>query len=201
MITFTLLGQSTSILELFAMLTGLFGVWLTIRQNVFCFPVGIINVALYAWLFYTPGIQLYADALLQVFYLVLLAYGWSQWSKRKNGSAFIATRSSALFLIRVALLTLITWIIFGFLFQHYTSASLPWIDSLLTSMSLAAQYMIAKKKIENWFAWIAADAAYVPMYFYKHLPLTGILYLIFLLMAIRGWKEWNDERAIKQAAV
>ena len=72
-------GQVTSWLEIAAMLTGIAGVWLTARQNILCFPIGIINVVLYAWLFFSPGIQLYADALLQCIYVFLLIYGWMQW--------------------------------------------------------------------------------------------------------------------------
>ena len=70
----TLLGQSTSLLEIAAMLTGILGVWLTVKHSVWCFPIGIVNVLLYAWLFFSPSVRLYADTLLQCIYVVLLVW-------------------------------------------------------------------------------------------------------------------------------
>ena len=80
----SIFGQSSSWLELIAMLTGIVGVYLTIKQNIWCFPIGIINVSLYAILFISPGIRLYADALLQCIYVFLLVYGWINWAEKKT---------------------------------------------------------------------------------------------------------------------
>ena len=187
----SLINQHISLLEWCAMSTGILGVWLTLKQNVWCFPVGIVNVALYAWLFFAPGVQLYADASLQVIYIMLLIYGWIRWTRRDSRIELAVTRSSLSLSLRLLAFTILVWIIFGYLFRRFTDASLPWLDSLLTSMSLAAQYLVAKKKIENWIIWIVADAVYIPLYFYKDLPLTGILYFIFLVLAVKGWMEWK----------
>ncbi|MCC7232980.1 MAG: nicotinamide mononucleotide transporter [Bacteroidia bacterium] len=195
---FYLAGQYLSWLELCAMLSGMAGVWLTIRQSVWCFPAGILNVTLYAWLFFDPGVRLYADALLQCIYVVLLIYGWLSWVKKNDRPSGFQPQTTSTQLRRNLLLlgfggTLAT----GYFLSNYTNASLPWIDALLTCMSLIAQWMVARKKIENWLVWILADAIYIPMYLYKHLPLTAILYFTFLIMAIRGYSRWKKDLAVR----
>jgi nicotinamide mononucleotide transporter len=186
--------QNINLLEIAAMLTGIAGVWLTLRQNIWCFPVGIINVALYAWLFSTPGVRLFADALLQVSYIILLTYGWINWKKvRKSQNNFNPVRISPQLSRKLFVLFIVSSVALGIFFSQFTDASLPWLDSSLTCASLIAQWMIAKKYIENWIVWIAVNIIYIPMYYYKELPLTAILYTLFLLLAIRGLYEWKKK--------
>ena len=196
----TSLGQTTSLLEIIAMLTGIAGVWLTMKKNIWCFPIGIINVSLYAWLFMTPGIRLYADALLQCIYILLLFYGWMNWAdrnkKKEANYTFNIPWKTALKLLLISFLSTITLAIF---LQNYTNASYPWLDSALTCASLGAQWMIAKKMIENWIVWIVVDIIYLPLYFVKHLPLTTFLYAIFLLMAFKGYYEWKKNLVVREA--
>ncbi|HNS12823.1 MAG TPA: nicotinamide riboside transporter PnuC [Bacteroidia bacterium] len=189
---FYFFSQWLSYLELIAMLTGVAGVWLTLKQNVACFPVGMINVLLYAWLFFTPSVRLYADATLQCTYFLLLAYGWHAWtvSGHKDKKILITKTSKALWL-RSLLVTLPVFLISSLFFDLFTNADLPWLDSALTTISLLAQWMIARKKLENWLLWILVDTVYIPVYLYKGLPLTAFLYLIFLIMAINGWMNWK----------
>jgi nicotinamide mononucleotide transporter len=176
-------------IEIIAMLTGIAGVLLTIKQNIWCFPVGIVNVSLYAYLFLTPGIRLYADALLQCIYILLLVYGWIRWKNDKEIPHYfnIGKKSS----LKLLLIFILSTIIISLFFQEYTNASLPWLDATLMCGSLAAQWMIAKKYIENWIIWIAVNVIYLPLYIYKELYLTAFLYFIFLLLALAGYKEWK----------
>ncbi len=196
----TLFGQSTSWLEVIAMLTGIAGVWLTMKENIWCFPIGIINVSLYAWLFISPGIRLYADALLQCIYILLLFYGWMNWADRnKKKEASHTFKIPSKTAIKLFFIFLAATIVLAFFLQHYTNASYPWLDSALTCSSLAAQWMIAKKIIENWIVWIVVDIIYLPLYFVKHLPLTTILYAIFLLLAFKGFLEWKKNLIYREA--
>jgi nicotinamide mononucleotide transporter len=175
-----------------AMLTGLVGVWLTLKQHIWCFPVGMINVLLYAYLFFTPGIRLYADASLQCTYFFLLAYGWFKWTRndpeKKN---ILPSRTLINDWKKILLIALPSVVLLSVFLQHATKADLPWLDSSLTVVSLIAQWMIARKKIENWYLWILVDIFYIPLYIYKGLPLTAILYFLFLILAIKGLKEWK----------
>lgn len=198
-------GQETSWLEIAGMTSGIAGVWLTLKENIWCFPVGIVNVAIYAVLFFSPDIRLYADALLQCIYILLLFYGWNKWLRNKNAkvysanalkepessSGFVPVHLKKRILIRLLFILIISSASLAFFLYRYTDASYPVTDSLLTCSSLIAQWMIAKKIIENWLLWILADAVYIPMYISKQLPLTALLYFIFLIMAVKGYREWK----------
>lgn len=187
----TLLGQPTSWLEIIAALSGIAGVWLTIRRSKACFPVGMISVALYVVIFLDTDVRLYADALLQVCFFLLLGYGWSTWKNTGEEKAVTPESMTGREWRTATPIVIVSAMLMGWLFKHYTEASLPWLDATLTSISLCAQWMIAKKKIENWWLWTGVNAIYVPMYLYKGLSLTAVLYLIFLIMAIAGWRNWK----------
>ena len=192
-----ILGQQISGIELSGTAFGIAGVWLTVRKNWLCFPAGLVNVGLYAVLFFRE--KLYADASLQIVYVVLLIFGWVYWRKTEAGNAFFATRTSGRLWTTLTGICMASTLLLGTLFKNYTDASLPFLDSLLTSMSLVAQWMIAKKKLENWIIWIVADVLYVGMYIYKNLYLTSILYFIFILLAIKGYREWKKNSAVNEA--
>ncbi len=189
---FTILGQQSSLIEVLGFITGIAGVWLTVRRNILCFPVGIINVALYAIVFSSEGIRLYADSLLQCIYLLLLIYGWIHWKKSRK-SFTIPARTFVSFSTNMIIISFVAFVSLALFLHKYTDASLPWLDSALTILSLVAQWMVAKKIITNWVIWIIVNSVYIPLYFYKGLPLTSILYFIFLLLAIKGYYEWKKE--------
>jgi nicotinamide mononucleotide transporter len=185
-------GEQLSFIELTGTVFGIVGVWLTVKENILCFPVGIVNVALYAWLFFQS--QLYADSLLQIVYIILLIYGWYQWLHgKKNNSSLAVTKTSGTTRLFLIILCIVSTVGIGTLFRYKTDASLPYMDSLTTSMSLIAQWMVARKKIENWIVWIAADVIYVGMYVFKHLYLTSLLYFIFTILAVIGWQQWKKD--------
>ena len=187
-----LFGEQISWVELIGTIFGIAGVWLTVKEKILCFPVGIVNVALYAWLFFHS--RLYADALLQLVYIILLIYGWYSWRNgRRNDSQLPVTKTSVQTSIFLSLICILSTLGLGIFFKYNTNASLPYIDSLTTSMSLIAQWMIAKKRIENWIVWIVADVIYVGMYLFKHLYLTSVLYFIFIILAIIGWQQWKKD--------
>jgi len=196
---FQFTGQWITWIESVAMLTGIAGVWLTIRQNPLCFPAGIINVGLYAWIFFSPSVRLYADAALQCIYIGLLFYGWYKWTRRhenvdKGHPSFMKRDEWIAVIIISAILIFIS----GAFLSVYTDADLPWTDSVLGILSLSAQWMIARKKIENWIVWIVVNIAYIPLYLYKNLPLTALLYFLFLILALKGLRSWAKE--MKQPA-
>ncbi|MFF7965123.1 nicotinamide riboside transporter PnuC [Streptomyces sp. NPDC007903] len=179
--------------ELLGFATGAVCVWLCVRASVWNFPVGIANNLFFLVLFWSA--RLYADASLQVVYLVLAAYGWLIWlrggerrSRRRMGHA---SRSSLYVLL--ALLVPVTWGLTVLLTRAHDSA--PFWDALTTALSLAAQWLLNAKQIENWYFWIAADLVYIPLYFTKGLDLTGIVYVLFLAMCLVGWRSWRRELA------
>lgn len=189
-----LFGQETSYLEIFGFITGILGVWLTIRRNILCFPIGILNVLIYVYLFQSESVRLYADALLQIVYLILLVYGWIVWNRSNNEKDEIHTVSATL-IKKLFAISILSTMALGIFLAQYTNASLPYLDAALTIISLIAQWMIAKKMIENWLLWMAVNIIYIPLYTYKGLTLTSILYLLFLILAINGWYNWRKVKS------
>ena len=179
-----------STIEIAAALFGVVAVYLSVRQNVWNWPVGIVNVALYVVVFYRA--RLYADMGLQVIYIVLALYGWYQWLYGGPGRTTlpVARASPRQLFFATAVGTAGAWAI-GALLARYTNASLPHLDAALTSASLVAQWMATRKLLENWLLWIAADVVYIGMFIYKRLYPTAALYFVFTALAIWGYEQWK----------
>jgi nicotinamide mononucleotide transporter len=176
--------------EAVGVLFGVASVWLIARENVWGWPTGLVNVALFAVVFHEA--KLYADMGLQGVYLVLCAYGWYAW--RRGGPAHGAlrvTRTSAAAGLGLGALGAVGAVLLGGVLHRHTDAALPFLDASTTSFSLVAQWMQTRKRIENWVVWIAVDIVYVGMYVYKALYLTAGLYLLFLGLAAVGWTTWR----------
>ena len=175
--------------EAVSFVTGAVCVWLAVRENVWNFPVGLLNVLTYSVVFFGAG--LYTDAGLQVVYFVLGCMGWYLWlfggDQRTSLHVTRASVTELLILVGIAgVLTIGLWT----LLSHIGGSASFW-DALTTAISLAAQWLLNKKRLENWIAWIVVDAIYVPLYIYKALHLTAILYAVFLAMAVIGLLQWS----------
>jgi nicotinamide mononucleotide transporter len=182
-------ADAVSWAELLGFITGAICVYLVVRANVHNFWTGILNSALFLVLFATA--RLWADASLQAIYIVLGFVGWWQWLHGgQNRTALKVGRASArLVLACIAFVAVGTVVLTPILRQAHDIA--PFLDALTTSLSLAAQFLLNAKKIQNWLFWIAADVIYVPLYFAKHLDLTGLVYVAFLGLAIAGGIQWR----------
>lgn len=189
-------------LEPIAVVLGVFCVWLTIRQNIWCWPTGLVQVVLYIYIF--AAAKLYSDVILQVVYVVLQIYGWWHWlagGERENQLPVtrISHRANLLYLLVVAMGTA-AW---GWVMHHYTDASLPYPDAFTTVTSLVAQWLLAQKRLESWWYWIAVDVVAIGVYLHKDLQLTAGLYAVFLCMATAGffaWRaSWRKDRAQEQS--
>lgn len=186
---FLIFGQQVSLAEVLGFITGILAVWLTIRQNLLCFPVGIINVSIYSYVFF--DVKYFANSALQLVYIILLVYGWINWKVKSNKHELHVSVTNKRLGPILLIVGLITSAVAGYLLKKTTDAPLPYLDAVTTSMSLVAQWMVAQKKLENWLVWIAADIIYVGMYAYQSLYLTAILYFIFLILAVKGYYEWK----------
>jgi nicotinamide mononucleotide transporter len=173
-----------------AVVITLVAVYLTTRQIVWCWPLGMVSVALYAVVFFEA--RLYADMGLQGLYFALAAYGWWAWlyGGEDHGKLDVSLTSPR---TKLALLVVATaaGLALGRALSQFTDASLPFMDSTLTTFSIAAQWMQARKLLENWLVWIAVDILYVGMFLYKELYLTACLYAVFLLLAGMGFVQWR----------
>lgn len=177
-------------LEATATALGLINQWLTIRQNIWCWPVGIFSVALFAIVFFEA--KLYSDVLLQVSYVALQAYGWHHWLH--GGSSRNTLRPRALATREywpVLLLVVVVAGVLGTVMRTLTDASLPFLDASATSMSLVAQWLQARKLIESWLLFLVANALFIGIYAAKGLYITIVLYCVISAMAVAGFVAWR----------
>jgi nicotinamide mononucleotide transporter len=183
-------------LELFAAALGVIAVWLTVKQNPWCWPVGLVMVLLYSWIFFE--VKLYSDMLLQVIYAALQLYGWRQWTRpgvTHDGRhvSLLDGKSVALGLAVGAVGSLLL----GAAMAHWTDAAQPWLDAALTGFSLVAQLWMAQKRLQCWPLWVALDVIFVGLFIYKELYLTAALYGVFALLAVQGWRTWRADPALR----
>jgi len=177
-------------IEIAAALFGLLSVYYTLREHVWCWPTGLVNVVLYVVVFFEA--RLYADTLLQVVYIALQIYGWYEWLHGGPAQTELRiSRSSGGTLVFLLLIGAVGTLGMGYAFDRYTDAALPYWDSAITVLSLVAQWMVAKKRLENWLFWIVVDVLAVGVYFAKQLYPTAALYGVFLVMAIAGLRAWQ----------
>lgn len=177
-------------LEIVAFLLGLANVTLVVRRSVWNFPFGLAMVALYSVIFF--DVRLYSDALLQVFFFVVQIYGWWNWSRAQARDGEVMVRNlDARARLNWAAGCLIAFAIWGYGMHRFTNASYPWADAALAIMSVAAQILMSRRAIENWWLWIAVDIGSIGLYAAKELWLTMILYVIFLGLAIWGLVDWR----------
>jgi nicotinamide mononucleotide transporter len=192
------LAGKASWLETASFVTGATCVWLTVRENVWNFPIGLVNVATFCVVFLRA--RLYADAGLQIVYMVLCAWGWYLWLRRgRDGTRLHVTRAGRGerqgLLVYVIACTLLLWIVL-----RQVGGSASFWDALTTSISLGSQWLLNRKRLESWIGWILVDAIYVPLYVSRSLYLTAVLYAIFLGLAILGLRRWRENWVTGQVA-
>jgi nicotinamide mononucleotide transporter len=183
-----------SVVEIIAVIFSLLCIWLATKRHVLNWPVGIIGVSAYLILFYQ--VRLYADMCLQIIFILQGFYGWYNW---KRGNIDIqVSRLKRKQIVSYSILILIFSAIWTYVLIAYTNASTPYIDAFVSSISLAANWLMAKKKIENWILWIIADVIYIMLFWYKELYLSSCVYFIFLILAIKGLIDWKQKRDTKK---
>lgn len=185
-------------LELFAAVLGVIAVWLTVKQNPWCWPIGLVMVLLYSWIFFE--VKLYSDMLLQLVYAVLQLYGWWQWTRpeRVTDARQVSHLATAPLLTGLAF-GLVTSLALGAAMANWTDAAQPWLDAALTGFSLVAQVWMAQKRVQCWPLWAVLDVLFVGLFLYKGLYLTAALYALFTLIALRGWQQWRRDVAMVPA--
>lgn len=186
----------TDWIEILGFITGALCVWLLARENIWNWPIGIANNIFYIAVFVRSG--LFGDAGLQVVYIVLAAYGWWTWAHPDGTKPELpVTKTTSRQWLWLTAATAIAAVMLRMFLRAYTSSTVPAWDGLTTAISLAATWGQCKKLLESWWLWIAVDLVYIPLYVYKRLDLTAVLYFVFLLLCIGGWRSWS--KALKPA--
>lgn len=196
-------GTTLSNLEVFGFITGIVCVWLTVRKNIWNFPIGILNSALLGLLFFHT--RLFADASLQLIFIVLSFLGWWQWLRvkqeelpRASAELTVQTMSAAGRIATLGLMAVLMIVVYQCLIQ--LKGEVPFFDAAITATSIVAQVLLNKRYLENWWLWLVVDVISVPVYVYKELYLIALLYLVFLVLASMGLWAWQSSWRKQKAA-
>jgi nicotinamide mononucleotide transporter len=177
-------------IELGGALVSAWAVWLTAKRRPWCWPVGLVSVLVYGWIFIDA--RLYSDALLQLAFAGLIVYGWRRWLQNlgDDGRVQLAPLPIVQAIGHVAI-GAVAALLLGYSMHRWTDAALPWLDAALTAFSLVAQWWQGRRHVAAWWLWIAVDVIYIGEYIYKHLLITSVLYAGFVVLAVIGLRAWR----------
>lgn len=163
------------------------------RNNVLVYPTGILGVILASWVYlFIAEPPLYAEGYLHLYYCAISIYGWYNWEKKKSDYSVLypilwctwKERSSGIVLF------LLTWIGISYILIHFTDSNTPYLDAVVSSSAIVAMWWMTKRKIDNWVAWIFSNIFAIPLNFYKGFIFFTFMYLLFLILAYHGYKNW-----------
>lgn len=180
------------LLEAVAVAFGLVCVWLMKKEKVAAFPVGLVNVLLYVYIFYQG--RLYANAAINGYFVLTSIYGWYNWSRVDSAKEHIRiTRSSRMELLLSGAAVVALFFIIRAVLVNYTETVIPSWDAGTTAGYMVAQWMLSRKKIEHWILWIAGDVVMTGVCVWQGLYFTGFQYLVFTVIAAMGLREWKGK--------
>jgi nicotinamide mononucleotide transporter len=186
--------QHTSLLEYIAVFFGIASVWYGRKENIFVYPVGLVNTIIYVYISIKGS--LLGEASVNFYYTVMSIYGWILWAKKNQQQEHIVliTRSDLKEWMRQLLFFAVFYIVIfsalTYLKKDFAPGAIPWADAFASATAFTGMWLMARKKVESWYWWIATNITSIPLYFVKHYVFTSIYYLILLVMAFWGLNEW-----------
>ncbi|WP_321344303.1 nicotinamide riboside transporter PnuC [uncultured Draconibacterium sp.] len=180
-------------IEILGAILGLAYIVFSIKQNIFTWPTGLLTSALYVVVFFNA--RLYADMGLQVYYVIISIYGWYFWitGKKQNEKNVAVKTTRKVLWIKLAIVSAALYALLLFILNNYTNSDVPHMDSITTSLSIVATWMLARKYLEHWLLWVFIDAFSAGLYVYKGLWATVILFIVYTIMAWLGYVEWKKD--------
>ena len=182
-------------IELVGTITGVVYVWFSVRQSLFTWPAGIVTSLLYCYVFFVA--KLYAGMSLQFYYVSISCYGWWSWSQggsdEPGTTGLQVSNISKLLLGQLVIVNVILTALLYYILGNFTDSSVPFADAFTTSLSIIATWMLTRKILEHWLIWIVADLISITLYLYQELYATVFLFLIYMVMAVIGYYEWQKE--------
>lgn len=186
-------------LEIAGTLVGLLYLWLEYKASIYLWVASIVMPAIYIFVYYDAG--LYADFGVNLYYLLIAVYGWWSWKRGvlSNTSAE-ANHSQELPIthlpkrrwIPLTMTTLLIFALIGGILIYFTDSDVPWLDALTTALSITGMWLLAQKHIEQWWVWMVVDLVSVGLYIYKDLQFTAILYFLYAIIAVLGYRKWKQ---------
>ncbi len=189
---FSVWGTTTTWLETVGFVLAVWMVFGNIFEKLWAWPLAIVSSLLYFGLFWRS--KLYGDASLQIFFAVLAGWGWWQWwsGVTPEGATLQVVSLNRRQAWRVAGACAVLWPLTAFFLLTFTDSDVPWWDAFPTAVSLVAQYLLARKYLENWILWTIVNVVSIGLYVYKGLWLTVLLYSLFIALSVAGWRTWRQ---------
>lgn len=192
--------QQTSLLEYIAVVTGIASVFFSKKENILVYPVGLINTIIYVYISIEGS--LFGEASVNFYYTVMSIYGWILWAKRNQhheivlhitNSSFKEWVQQLLFFafFYVAIFIALTWAK-----KAFYANTIPALDSFASATAFTGMWLMAKKKVESWYWWLATNVTSIPLYFIKGYALTSVYYVILLVLAVFGLIEWQQRARV-----
>ena len=187
--------RNTSPLEFVAVLAGIVSVWFSRKENIWVYPIGLINTIFYIYLSFQGS--LLGEASVNLYYTAVSIYGWVLWAKKDPSQRHVLQITSSsprewaahlgfFAFFYVTVYGCLTW-----LKREFAPQAIPWADAFASATAYTGMWLMAKKKVESWIWWIATEIASIPLYFVKHYVFTSLYYVILLVLAIAGLIEWR----------
>ncbi len=190
----------TFYLEIIAVLSGIISVWFAKKENILLYPIGTVSVLIWIYLCWIG--EIYSQAVINLFFLVMNIYGWYNWSRKDNSEMnkvqikFSSIKENILYIIVAALLTLLIYSALS----NIEILNFDWkfvlMESFITALNFIAMWLMAWKRVENWVLWIIGDIFCVPLFVFKEYYLSVAQFFIFIIIAFMGYFEWK-KKALK----
>jgi nicotinamide mononucleotide transporter len=186
--------QDTSWYEYVAVFAGIASVWFSRIENILVYPVGLVNTIIYIWI--SVEGHLLGEASVNFYYTVMSIYGWILWTKQDKYHHHIVVIKQSTpkeWLQQILFFSAFYIAIFfslTYLKSKFAPGAIPWADAFASATAYTGMWLMAKKKVESWYWWIATNIASIPLYFVKHYVFTSVYYLVLLVMAVFGLFEW-----------
>ena len=179
-------------IEIAGSIAGFIYIFLGIKANKWMCPVGLVTSVFYVIVFFNA--KFYADMSLQFYYIFISIVGWYWWIKGgKGGKELVITKMAKHLYIKLFVTSILIFLVYALILTKFTDSQLPYWDSLTTSLSIVASWMLARKMLEQWILWVIIDLISMFLYIYKGLYPTSILFLIYTVLAVVGYYKWKKE--------
>ena len=186
--------RETSLLEFIAVITGIASVFFSKKENILVYPVGLINTIIYVYI--SVKGSLFGEASVNFYYTVMSIYGWILWARKDRQHHILLHITSSSFrqwvqhLLFFAFFYITIFLSLSWAKNEFYANTIPSLDAFASATAFTGMWLMAKKKVESWYWWIATNLASIPLYFVKHYVFTSVYYLVLLIMAFFGLVEW-----------
>jgi nicotinamide mononucleotide transporter len=187
--------KQTTLLEYIAVFTGIASVWFSKNENTLVYPVGLVSVIIYTNLSFK--FHLIGEASVNLYYTIMSIYGWWLWTRKDKEHhplvqiSFASKKEWRMQILFFLSLYLVIYFSLVYLKEAFASGAIPWADGFASAAAFTGMWLMAKKKVESWYWWIATNIASIPLYFVKGLVFTSVYYFILLVIAFFGLREWK----------